>query len=138
MTPIIAIIGAVDDDKTITLQNNYTKAIENAKAIPIVIPYTEKEEVLDFYMDLCDGVLFSGGCDIEPKKFGEQTKESCGKIQLYRDELEFNFFKKAIDRKKPIMDPRMVEPQSNFRSDLCNGTKDNSSSITTMTSCVGC
>lgn len=103
MFPVIAIIGAVDDDKTITLQNAYTRAIENAGAIPVVIPYTAKEETLDFYAERCDGVLFSGGCDIEPKKFGEETKEACGKIQLYRDELELNFFKRIFELKKPIM-----------------------------------
>ena len=103
MFPIIAIIGAVDDDKTITLQNAYTAAIENAGAIPVVIPYTDKDEALDFYAELCDGVLFSGGCDIEPKKFGEEKKEKCGNIQLFRDDLEFAFFERIFKMKKPIM-----------------------------------
>ena len=101
--PIIAILGAIDDDKIATLQGTYTSAIENSGGIPIIIPYTESDDVLTRYIEICDGVLFSGGCDIEPKKFGECTKETCGKIQLFRDALEFSFFKKAFEAKKPIM-----------------------------------
>ena len=74
MRPIIAILGAIDDERTLNLQNTYTRAIESAGGIPFVIPYTENEETLNRYAMLCDGVLFSGGCDIEPQKFGEEKK----------------------------------------------------------------
>ena len=103
MKPLIAIIGAVDDDRTINLQNMYNKAIEMAGGIPFVIPYTESDEILTHYAEMCDGVLFSGGCDIEPQKYGEEKKEKCGNIQLFRDKLELEFFKKAFQAKNPIM-----------------------------------
>lgn len=103
MTPIIAILGGVDDERTLNLKSAYAHAVENSGGLPIAIPYTENEETLDKYIELCDGVLFSGGCDIEPKKFGEETKDTCGKIQLFRDKLEFSFFEKAFRAKKPIM-----------------------------------
>lgn len=103
MTPIIAILGAIDDERTLSLKGAYAHAIEKFGGLPIVIPYTENEEALDGYIELCDGVLFSGGCDVEPKNFGEETKAACGKIQLFRDSLELSFFKKAFEAKKPIM-----------------------------------
>jgi putative glutamine amidotransferase len=103
MKPIIAILGAVDDDKTVTLQNTYTRAIEAAGGLPLIIPYTENEESIAEYVKICDGFLFSGGCDIEPRKFGEDTLPECGKIQLYRDYIELEIFKRAFDEKKPIM-----------------------------------
>ena len=103
MLPIIAILGAVDDDKTVTLLNTYTRAIEASGGLPFIIPYTESEEQIKEYVTRCDGVLFSGGCDVEPKRFGEETKESCGVIQKNRDALEFAVFKRAFEKKKPIM-----------------------------------
>lgn len=101
--PIIAILGAIDNEKTATLQGTYTSAIENSGGIPIIIPYTENEETLVRYTKLSDGVLFSGGGDIDPRKFGENTKNTCGKIQAFRDSLELWFFKKAFEAKRPIM-----------------------------------
>lgn len=103
MRPIIAILGAIDDERTLNLQNAYTRAVESSGGIPIVIPYTGNEETLSRYIEICDGVLFSGGCDIEPKKFGEEKKETCGVIQLFRDKLELSFFKRAYETKKAIM-----------------------------------
>ncbi len=103
MKPIIAILGAIDDDKTVTLQNTYTRAIEASGGLPLIIPYTENEESLAQYVKICDGFLFSGGCDIEPRKFGEDTLTECGKIQLYRDYIELEIFKRAFNEKKPIM-----------------------------------
>lgn len=102
-TPIIAILPAIDDEKTATLQSTYTSAIENSGGIPIIIPYTENEEALNRYIEICDGVLFTGGCDIEPRIFGEEVRDTCGKIQVSRDTLELAFFKKAFTHKKPIM-----------------------------------
>lgn len=103
MKPIIAILGPIDDDKGVNLLITYSKAIENAGGVPIVLPYTENEETLDSYVEMADGILFSGGCDVEPKRFGEETKESCGVIQKNRDALEFAVFKRAFEKKKPIM-----------------------------------
>ena len=103
MKPIIAILTPVDDERSVNLLNTYSAAIERSGGIPIIIPYTESDEMLNEYAELCDGVLFSGGCDIEPKRFGEEKKETCGNIQKYRDALEFAFFKKAFELKKPIM-----------------------------------
>lgn len=103
MKPIIAILTPVDDERSVNLLNTYSSAIERSGGTPIIIPYTESEDTLNEYVRLCDGVLFSGGCDIEPERFGEKTKETCGNIQKYRDALEFAFFKKAFELKKPIM-----------------------------------
>ena len=103
MKPIIAILGQVDDERTVTLLPTYSYAIERAGGTPFIIPYTEDEELISYYANICDGFLFSGGCDIEPKKFGEETKSTCGNIQKFRDALEFAVFKKAFEQKKPIM-----------------------------------
>ena len=103
MIPVIAILGTVDDDKTVTLLNTYARAIEASGGLPFIIPYTESEAQIKEYVTRCDGVLFSGGCDIEPKKFGEETLPTCGNIQLYRDSLELAFFKEAFKAKKPIL-----------------------------------
>lgn len=100
---IIGILGVVDDEIITKLQNTYTKAIESAGGVPIIFPYVESEESLDAFVNICDGFLFTGGADIAPERYGEEKKSTCGSIHYYRDELEFNAFKKIYPTNKPIM-----------------------------------
>jgi len=103
MIPVIAILGPIDDDRSVNLLNTYSDAIIKSGGLPVIIPYTEDEKSLSEYTETCDGFLFSGGCDIEPARFGEETKDTCASIQKNRDALEFSLFKRAFEAKKPIM-----------------------------------
>ena len=103
MKPIIAITPEVDENAVTRLNNTYIKAIEMAGGIPFVIPYTASEETISVLLDACDGVVFSGGADVDPKRYGEEAKATCGKIQYLRDELEFTVLKIALEKNKPIL-----------------------------------
>ena len=103
MKPLIAMLAPIDDDKQLNLLYTYISAIEDAGGAPLIIPYTENKEILNQYADMFDGICFTGGVDIEPRRFGEETKEACGKIQLFRDKLELDFFDIAFEKKKPII-----------------------------------
>ena len=103
MRATIGLLAPIDDDRKISLLYDYVSAIEEAGGIPIIIPYSENEETLNAYVDLCDGFCFTGGVDIEPRRFGEDTKDTCGKIQLYRDKLELMIFDIIFKNKKPIL-----------------------------------
>ena len=103
MKPIIALTAVVDDDKKLSLLPTYAEAIERSGGAPLILPFTESDETFDGILALCDGVCFTGGADIDPSYFGEETKETCGTIQKYRDEYELKFFDKAYKAKKPIL-----------------------------------
>ena len=100
---IIGILGIVDDEVITKLQNTYTKAIESSGGIPLLLPYVENDESIDTFVKICDGFLFTGGADIEPSRYGEEKKDTCGNIHPYRDELEFKAFEKIYPTGKPIM-----------------------------------
>ena len=63
----------------------------------------DKQQELERLIDLCDGFLFTGGKDVEPSRYGEETKPGCGIIQKYRDEYELRVFKAALKTGKPIL-----------------------------------
>lgn len=100
---IIGILGAVDNEVVTKLQNTYTKAIEESGGSPILLPYVERDESLDAFVDICDGFLFTGGADVDPHRYGEEIKPTCCQIHKYRDDLEIRTFKKIYETKKPIM-----------------------------------
>ena len=103
MRPIIALFGEVDDKRCITMQDTYVRAVEASGGIPLVVPCLRGDGATDDIIDLCDGFLFTGGHDIHPSRYGEAVKETCGAIQLFRDELEFRMLERALRTKKPIV-----------------------------------
>lgn len=48
------------------LCENYADAIVRAGGLPVVLPLTERSDVYDEYLDRADGLMLTGGADIEP------------------------------------------------------------------------
>ena len=103
MIPVIGISAEVDNEKDIKLKNTYVHAIEASGGIPMVLPYTQDIKMMERFTDLCDGFLFTGGDDIAPERYGEQIKDTCGEIQYYRDDFEFNMLGQVMKASKPVL-----------------------------------
>ena len=103
MRPIIALLGEVNDKRCITMQDTYVSAVEATGGIPLIVPCVRGDSATDGIIELCDGFLFTGGHDIHPSRYGEAVKQTCGEVQLFRDELEYKMLEKALRTKKPIV-----------------------------------
>lgn len=79
------------------LAQDYIKAIENAGGIPVIIPIYDYQETLDELIDKLDGILFSGGSDLNPLLYGEDIQNVCGFIVNERDNHEIKLIKKIIE-----------------------------------------
>ena len=53
--------------------------------------------------ELCDGLLLTGGQDIDPKLYGEQPIPACGKPCHTRDALEDALLSMALSTEKPVL-----------------------------------
>ena len=96
MQPIIGMFTEINNQKDTKVQYQYAKAIEACGGLPVLFPYTEKMETLDAFIKICDGFCFTGGADIDPKRYGEEKKATCGEVMYYRDEVEFTAFQKVM------------------------------------------
>ena len=103
MSKIIGILPSVDKNKNSTALYHYVCSIEQAGGTPIVLPYCETDSVLDDFVRLCDGFCFAGGSDIDPARYGEVKKETCGDIIEPRDDFDFRAFEKILKTGKPIL-----------------------------------
>lgn len=103
MKPIIGILAEVDADFNTRVQPPYIKAIELAGGLPVLLPYVEDSKVIEQFVELCDGFFFTGGADVDPRRYGEQPKATCGDIQYNRDTLEFKVLEKVMNTSKPIL-----------------------------------
>lgn len=103
MKPTILVTTAVNDLGAISLAKKYVTSILNSGGIALVLPYLEDGKQIQEYADMADGFLFTGGCDIEPSRYGEEKKETCGEIEPLRDEIEYKLFDIAYKTGKPIL-----------------------------------
>jgi len=76
--PIIGVIPLWDEEKdSIWMLPGYMQGLEEAGAVPVILPLTVSENVLKKTADLFDGFLFTGGHDVNPKLYGQEKTVHC-------------------------------------------------------------
>lgn len=80
----------------------YLKAIRAAGGIPVILPLDLEKEDLQQIVDMSDGFLFTGGPDIHPFYFGEETQAHCGNVCLRRDRMEMILLQLVMKTGKPV------------------------------------
>lgn len=88
-------IGAVQQEWQL-LADDYIVAIERAGGVPVILPITEDIETLTPLLQKLDGILFSGGSDIDPNYYGEYPRFGLGLIEPRRDDHELKLAKKVL------------------------------------------
>lgn len=107
MKPVIGVTvskGTTDGGSNyLRLNESNMKALIAAGAMPVMLPITGEDEIIDEYLDLVDGLYFSGGGDVDPLIFNEDPIKEMGNIDHRRDEFELKLFKKAAEKNMPIL-----------------------------------
>jgi putative glutamine amidotransferase len=102
--PIIGVTPHYDgDNNRICVASNYLNSIKEAGGVPILLPLETDQLSLTRIAEICDGFLFTGGPDISPFRFGEETIQQCGEIMPKRDTMEETLFHIAMESGKPIL-----------------------------------
>ena len=83
----------------------YSNAIAAGGGIPVYAP----ECLPTDYAGMCDGLLLTGGMDIDPTWFGEEALNDSVELDALRDPYEFELCKAFLARKKadPCHLPRL-------------------------------
>ena len=81
----------------------YVHAVARAGAAPLLIPNLIEKTALRTLYELLDGLLLSGGEDVDPAHYGEPRHEKCGPVSPDRDEVELTLTRWAMDDGKPLL-----------------------------------
>lgn len=104
MSPLIGITASYDfKNKKASLGKGYFRAVEQAGGIPVAIPPLEDENTLLALAGRLDGILFSGGPDVDPSYFGEEPHPHLGMVCPQRDRMEIFLAREMIKRGKPVL-----------------------------------
>ncbi|MDT8859773.1 gamma-glutamyl-gamma-aminobutyrate hydrolase family protein [Alkalihalobacillus sp. MEB130] len=102
MRPIIGISTSENNNEN-TLSHQYVKAVTKAGGIPVILPNIAEHHELESLTNMIDGLLLSGGGDIDPTFFGEEPHPKLGLIRPNRDEFEMYMIKDMLRMDKPIL-----------------------------------
>ena len=99
--PVIGISGNFREGDC-TLAQAYYMSVVEAGGTPVVIPSYDNERALASLMDTLDGIIFSGGADIDPDYLGQEPLD-CISVNPRRDAQELMLVRLAADRQIPML-----------------------------------
>jgi gamma-glutamyl-gamma-aminobutyrate hydrolase PuuD len=80
---------------------SYVQAIESAGGRALLVP--PSEEAIDETLDAVDGLLFSGGSDIDPSEYGHDAHPETNGVRPERDRGELALLTAALERDMPVL-----------------------------------
>ena len=90
------------DMKRYCLSTPYVDAILGAGGIPLVLPHIDRVDVAQHHARIIDGLLLTGGGDVNPRRYGALPAMSTG-INDKRDSYEVAIVRMMLDMHKPIL-----------------------------------
>jgi len=81
----------------------YFDAVYAAGGLPILLPPLGKEAEIDALLDRCDGVLLTGGLDMDPRKCNQPVTPSVQPMADRRDANDRILVRRVIDRRIPVL-----------------------------------
>lgn len=81
---------------------DYSRAVQTAGGVPVLVPATSGTD-LDALLARLDGLVLSGGGDVDPESYGAQPSPATGGVDPDRDSAEFRLLRAALDRGMPVL-----------------------------------
>ena len=101
--PVIGISCGWSESGVSWLNTTYTDAVARAGGIPVIFPTVADSALADALMRKVDGVIFSGGPDLDPSYYGETVWNETVQVDTLRDASDLMLMRAALAAKKPVM-----------------------------------
>ncbi len=104
MKPVIGVMPLVDEKKdSLWMLPGYMDGISAAGGIPLMFPVTDDAEELAVLLGKVDGVLFTGGHDVDPAIYGEEVLDSSVVPCVQRDRMESEVLRQLLEKDIPML-----------------------------------
>jgi putative glutamine amidotransferase len=85
-----------------TMRADYVRSVARSGAVPLVLPPLPAEAA-NTVLDRLDGLLLSGGIDVDPALYGRPRHPKLGRVDRERDDFELALTRDALRRDLPIL-----------------------------------
>ena len=97
-------LSVIYRQKPVNAQNDaYMEAVTQAGGIPFLIPLNLPDSSLKTLYDLADGIILSGGGDVDPAFYHQSPHPTQGDVQPDRDREEITLSRWAAADRKPLL-----------------------------------
>lgn len=102
--PIIGInINYPKEHKYCSIDKKYVDSVTAAGGVPMVLPLFNDLESAKQALESVDGIVFTGGADINPMRFGQKAHEKYDPLRPEKERSDEMLIKLALDMKKNIL-----------------------------------
>jgi Predicted glutamine amidotransferases len=101
--PVIGISSGRSESGAATLSANYTDAVVRAGGVPVIFPTVADSALASTLIRMVDGVIFSGGPDLDPSYYGETVWNETVEVDTLRDVSDLLLMRAALASGKPVM-----------------------------------
>lgn len=104
MRPVIGITGNYNcDQRSVWVRDYYVNSLIKAGATALILPPAREADLLQSYLHICKGFLFTGGGDLDPFYWGEMPRPGLGEINPLRDAFELALARQVLQENIPIL-----------------------------------
>ena len=79
----------------------YVRAVEGAGGRPLIVP--PSDDAIAETLDVLDGLVFSGGSDLDPELYGQDAHPETNGVREERDRGELALLVAALERDLPVL-----------------------------------
>ncbi len=101
--PLIGVVPGCQGTEYSILRRTYTDAILRSGGIPVIMPYVDTPEEASLLVSKLDGLMFTGGVDLNPSHYGEDVLNETVEIDDRRDAVEMLYASAALARRLPVL-----------------------------------
>ena len=91
-----------DQNGQITINPDCMDAVRRAGGLPVLLPLYADEASLRAVLAHVDGLVLTGGADVDPALYGEERLPQCGATDPWRDRMEEAYIGAFVRAGKPI------------------------------------
>ncbi len=83
----------------------YVRAVAKAGGIPVLLPVVAPQDRDDLHatLDRFDGIVITGGADVDPANYGAVVAPDCGPVQPDRDLIDLAVARACVERNQPTL-----------------------------------
>lgn len=85
------------------VNEDYVTSVIKNGGIPLILPISAEDDVLDGYFAIIDGLILSGGHDVSPFHYGEEPTSKLGDTFPERDIFDFDLLRRARSKNIPVL-----------------------------------
>lgn len=101
------LIGITSDHnaefKQYLIPHGYAASVERAGGLPVMLPYRADLSLVDAYLNRLDGMVFSGGNDLDPSAYGEPWHAHAVPVDPLREKFERALIAEVERRRMPVL-----------------------------------